>query len=318
MAAKKFSYCPITLIRRRLTSQRAKTLHPLLSTLTTNATSVFTSWVPLTYLCRSLSSRHLCSNSCAHNELRRSGMDSTTVYVLLVILIATLIRSAFGFGEALVAVPLLAIRIPISTAAPLAVLVSITVAAVIIAQDWRSVHVRSAGWLVVSTLFGIPIGLVLLTQANQQMVKGALAVIIVAFSAYALIGQRPPELHSDHRIWLLVCGFFAGVLGGAYGMNGPPLAIYGAMRRWTAQHFRATLQGYFLPASVIGMIGYWLAGLWSREVTRYYLLSLVVVIPAIFLGRAINRRLHHHAFLRFVHAGLIAIGATLLVQAVRG
>jgi hypothetical protein len=101
-------------------------------------------------------------------------------------------------------------------------------------------------------------------------------------------------------------------------MNGPPLAIYGAMRRWSAQHFRATLQGYFLPASVIGMIGYWVAGLWSREVTRYYLLSLVVVVPAIFVGRWVNSRLHSHAFLKFVHLGLIAIGITLLVQAARG
>jgi uncharacterized membrane protein YfcA len=244
-------------------------------------------------------------------------MDSTTLYVLLVILAATLIRSALGFGEALVAVPLLAIRIPIAVAAPLAVLVSITVAAIILAQDWRSVHARSAGWLVLSTLFGIPLGLLLLTEGNQQLVKGALALIIVSFSAYALIGRRPPELHSDSRLWLLLCGFLAGVLGGAYGMNGPPLAIYGAMRRWTAQHFRATLQGYFLPASVIGMIGYWLAGLWTREVTRYYLLSLVVVIPAIFLGRAINRRLQGAAFLKFVHVGLILIGTTLLVQSIR-
>ena len=80
-------------------------------------------------------------------------MDGTTVYVLLVVFVATLIRSAFGFGEALVAVPLLAIRLPISVAAPLAVLVSITVAAVIIAQDWRNIHARSASWLVVATLF---------------------------------------------------------------------------------------------------------------------------------------------------------------------
>ena len=246
------------------------------------------------------------------------GMDSTTVYVLLVILVATLIRSAFGFGEALVAVPLLAIRIPISVAAPLAVLVSITVAAVIIAQDWRHIHLRSAGWLVTSTLFGIPLGLVLLTHGDHRLVKGTLAVIIMAFSAYALIGRKPPELHSDNRIWLLICGFCAGILGGAYGMNGPPLAIYGAMRRWTAQHFRATLQGYFLPASVIGMLGYWLAGLWVPTVTHYYLLSLPLVVPAILLGRAVNRRMRGGAFLKVVHLGLILIGTTLLVQAIRG
>jgi hypothetical protein len=53
----------------------------------------------------------------------------TLTYVVVVIFIATLIRSAFGFGEALVALPLLALRIPVNIAAPLAVLVSVTVAA---------------------------------------------------------------------------------------------------------------------------------------------------------------------------------------------
>jgi uncharacterized protein len=61
------------------------------------------------------------------------GADWTILPVLAVIWLATLIRSAFGFGEALVAVPL-------------ATLVSITVAAiVVVVQDWRKVHVRSAG-----------------------------------------------------------------------------------------------------------------------------------------------------------------------------
>lgn len=245
-------------------------------------------------------------------------MDSVTVYVLLVIFVATLTRSVFGFGEALIAVPLLALRLPVNVAAPLAVLVSITVAAVIIAQDWHKIHLGSAGWLVVSTLFGIPLGLMLLTSGHHRLVKASLAVIIMAFSAHALIGRKPPELHSDSRGWLLGCGFLAGVLGGAYGMNGPPLAIYGAMRRWSAQHFRATLQGYFLPASIIGMAGYWLAGLWVPVVTRYYLLSLVLALPAILLGRVINHRLRGDAFLKYVHVGLVLIGAALLVQAIRG
>lgn len=245
-------------------------------------------------------------------------MDGTTVYVLVVVLIATLIRSAFGFGEALIAVPLLALRIPITVAAPLAVLVSITVAVVIVLQDWEKIHVRSMSWLVLSTLAGIPLGLLLLTGGGQRLVKGSLAVIIMAFAAYALIGRKPPELPTDNWAWLLGCGLLAGVMGGAYGMNGPPLAIYGAMRRWSAQHFRATLQGYFLPASVIGMAGYALAGLWVRLVTHYYLLSLPLVIPAIFVGRAMNNRLRGEAFFKYVHAALLIIGVVLLTQAIRG
>jgi uncharacterized membrane protein YfcA len=196
--------------------------------------------------------------------------------------------------------------------------VSITVAAIVVAQDWHKIHIGSAGWLVFATLFGIPLGLLLLTSSHQRTVKGALGIIIVAFAAYSLVGRAPFELRRDSRGWLLVCGFFAGVLGGAYGMNGPPLAIYGSMRRWSAQHFRATLQGYFLPASIVGMAGYWLAGLWTRPVTRYYLFSLPVTVLGVFLGRVINHRLRGNIFFRYLYVGLVCIGAVLLFQAING
>jgi hypothetical protein len=249
-------------------------------------------------------------------------VDTTTLHVLLVVFFATLIRSTFGFGEALIAVPLLALTIPIDVAAPLAVLLSITIAAVVVVQDWQKIHVRSTGWLLAPTFVGIPLGVWLLTSGPQRLVKGALTIVIVAFSGYSLVSARlgakkPPELDHDSHPWLLGCGFFAGVLGGAYGMNGPPLVLYGAMRRWSPQHFRATLQGYFLPASIVAMAGYWLAGLWVPAVTHYFVLSLIVAIPAIFLGRALNHRLRGEAFLEIVHGGLVCVGLVLLVQALR-
>jgi uncharacterized membrane protein YfcA len=244
-------------------------------------------------------------------------MDSLTVYVLAVVFLATLIRSTFGFGEALVAVPLLALRIPVSVAAPLAVLLSVDVAGIILAQDWRKIHLRSASGLILFTLPGLPLGLWLLRAGNQNLVKAALGVIIVAFSIYSLV--RPARKAGDrpHRLSLVVCGFCAGILGGAYGLNGPPLVIYGAMRRWSAQHFRATLQAYFFPASLITLIGYWLAGLWTEPLTRYFILSLPLTLAAIVIGRYINHRLRGDAFLRYVYLGLICTGCLLVMQALR-
>ena len=197
-------------------------------------------------------------------------------------------------------------------------LVSITVAGIVVVQDWKHIHLRSTGWLVFSTLFGIPLGLSLLTSSHQRAVKGALGIIILGFSIYSFSGRAPLELKRDNRAWLLACGFCAGVLGGAYGMNGPPLVIYGAMRRWSVQHFRATLQGYFLPASIIGMSGYFMAGLWTPAVTRYYLLSLPVTLAGIFLGRVINHRIHGDNFLKYIYIGLAVIGGILIIQAITG
>lgn len=235
--------------------------------------------------------------------------------VLLVVFIASFIRSTFGFGEALVAVPLLALIIPVSVAAPLAVLLSITIAAVVVAQDWRHIHLRSAAGLLVPTLVGTPFGVLLLRSTHPVLVKATLATLIILFFSYSLLGLTLPQLHRDSRPWLLVCGLIAGVLGGAYGMNGPPLVIYGAMRRWSPQHLRATLQGYFLPASILAVAGYAFSGLWTPRVTHLFLLSLPAAIPGIFFGRIANRRLNGDRFLKIVSAGLILAGLTLLFQA---
>jgi uncharacterized protein len=240
----------------------------------------------------------------------------TAVEVVTVLFLATIIRSAFGFGEALVAVPLLALVLPVEVAAPVAVLVSITIAFVVVVQDWRHVHVRSAGWLLLFTLAGIPLGLLLLKEVAAPIVKALLAVVIVAFAIFSLLGSGNHELKNDRWAWLF--GFVAGVMGGAYGMNGPPLAIFGSLRKWSPAHFRATLQGYFLPASLVGMCGYWVAGLWTPVVSRLYLLSLPAVLLGIFLGRMINRRANTRQFHLIIQVGLLVIGAFLLLQSATG
>ena len=143
----------------------------------------------------------------------------------------------------------------------------------------------------------MPVGLTVLIRVDARLVKAALAIIIVAFSAYSSPGTTKLELKNDSRLWLVGCGFSGSILGGAYGMNGPPLVVRGAMRRWSARHFRATLQGYLLPASP-HQHGRLLAR-WSLGAVCDALLLVVaaLMVGAIFLGRALNRRLAAETFL---------------------
>ena len=204
-------------------------------------------------------------------------------------------------------------------AAPLVALLSITIAAIVVVQDWNKIHLHVTGWLVFPTFLGIPLGILLLGSRHPKAVK--------AWRLRLSSSLSPPtrSLAETRQSFATTIGYgchFAAssrvLLGGAYGMNGPPLAIYGAMRRWSAQHFRATLQGYLLPASLAGAVGYWLAGLWTPIVTRYYLLSLPLAVIAILAGRAIIRRLQGRAFVKYVYAGLLCIGTLLFVQAMSG
>ena len=78
---------------------------------------------------------------------------------------------------------------PVEQAAPVAVLVSITIALMILLEDRRKVHFQSAGWLIL-TFFGIPVGLWLLRTLPESVVKATLAVIIVGFLLHVLLNRR--------------------------------------------------------------------------------------------------------------------------------
>jgi uncharacterized protein len=136
--------------------------------------------------------------------------NALIVQVLSVIFIATVFRSAFGFGESLVAVPLLALWLPLNVAVPLSVLVSVTIALVVVVQDWNKIHFRSAGGLILYTLIGIPLGLLLLLYINERVVKAVLGAVITIFSIYLIAGKELKELKRDNTAWLFGCGLFEG------------------------------------------------------------------------------------------------------------
>ena len=196
--------------------------------------------------------------------------------------------------------------------------VSVVVAAVAVARDWRHVDLHNASWLIGGSLVGLPFGVLLLQRGSDRLVHLLLGAVIIAVSLYSLRGPIEARLDGRHRGWLLGAGICSGVLGGAYGMNGPPLAIYGALRGWSPAQFRATLQGYFLVASLAGLASYVSVGVWRPRVTGYFLASLPTVVIAIVVARFASRRLDAARFFRLVFVGLALIGGVLIVQGVAG
>lgn len=244
-------------------------------------------------------------------------MEETTIYILIICFLATLFRSTFGFGESLIAVPLFIFFIPIYEAVPLSVLMSVLVAFAVVVQDHRQVDMRSAKWLILFATLGIPIGLLMLVYGNQLIIKITLGTLIVLYSLYSLWGNINLGEAKESKSWLFVCGFLSGILGGAYGLNGPPLVIYGNKMKWSAQYFRATLQAYFLPVGIISVAGYFAQSLISERVLLYFLYSIPAIIPAIFLGRYFNSKLNGKSFYKYAYIGLVVIGLILILNSMQ-
>lgn len=210
--------------------------------------------------------------------------------------------------------PLFLLFLPVSIAVPLSVMLSVVIALIIVIQDYKKIHFNSAKWLIIYALLGVPVGIIILMYGNETLVKVGLGALILLYSLYSLYFNRIKALKEDNKFWLFVCGFLSGVFGGAYGLNGPPLVVYGNLRQWSAKYFRATLQAYFLPVSLISVVGYYVKGLITPQVNTYFLISLITTIPAVFLGRYLNHQLKDGTFFKYVYWGLMVISVILIIS----
>ena len=86
-------------------------------------------------------------------------ISTTTLLVMGTLFLSTFIRSALGFGDALVAMPILAIIIGVQAATPLTAMGATTIAITILIKAWKKVDIKAAWRLVITTWIGIPLGI---------------------------------------------------------------------------------------------------------------------------------------------------------------
>lgn len=234
------------------------------------------------------------------------------IIILLIIFFSTLVRSTFGFGDALIAMPLLAVFLPIKIVTPLVALIAFTIASYIVIQDFRQIKFEKIWKLVISSILGIPLGLFYLKGVSEEMIKLILGIIIIEFAVYNLI--KPDIVTLSKSFWAYVFGFLAGIIGAAYNTNGPVIVIYSSSQNWKPNEFRATLQGYFFTTGVFVIVGHLLAGNFRSEVLRYYFITLPIVLITISLGGFLNKRINIEYFKTIIYIFLLIIGILLIVK----
>ncbi len=228
-----------------------------------------------------------------------------------ILFIAALTRSTFGFGFGIIAMALLVLTIGLTAAVPLVAVVSVTIGATILRTSWRDIDLRASWKLLIGTAIGIPVGLYLLINLPAYIVTNALGILIICLGIYNLVQPQLLTLNQPH--WAYVFGFIGGMLGGAYNIPGPPVVIYGTLRKWSPMRFRATMQSFLLPAAILASTGHALNGLWSSTTLWFYLAALPGVFAAIFLGEYFNKRIAPERFKKYLYVGLIILGVMLLV-----
>ncbi|PID00436.1 MULTISPECIES: sulfite exporter TauE/SafE family protein [unclassified Sporosarcina] len=243
------------------------------------------------------------------------------VLVIIAVFIGALSRATFGFGEAVVSMPLLALlSVDLHTSIALIGLVGLTVALFTVVSEWRHADRPALLRLVIGALAGIPVGIVLVVKLPDTLITIALGIFLILYGSYSFGKSLLQHTFATERLkakfWSWPVGFVSGVLGSAYNTHGVPVVVYGTLRRWEPKRFRGTLQAHFLITGTFIVAGQALGGLWSKDVFILYGYSFPTVILATWLGISIQRRMPNEKFIRYVFLLLAFLGAILLLTSI--
>ena len=227
--------------------------------------------------------------------------------------LAAFAQGVTGFGSALVAMPLLSLALGVREAAALVILLSLAINLALLVPARRALPWRLAAPLFVGTLLGAPAGVLFLAGADPRLARALLGVSLIAASV-ALLRTRALRLGPGAGP-ALAAGAIAGVVGGAYTVNGPLVTLYAASQGWEKRETHAVLQLYFLASNV------WIAALHSAAgiTDRRVLLAAASALPALALGSlagwAVHRRIDEARYRRFLLLMLLAAGGALIAAA---
>lgn len=237
--------------------------------------------------------------------------------------LGTFVQTVTGFGLAVVSMPILTLVIGARTAVPLQVLLGFLVTLAVLFQNWHGLRWRDAVRLLAGSVPGIPLGAIALKSLPAGPITGCLGVVLIGYWVFAYWIQPrlgapdvngTPKPASPLATWLV--GFGAGLLGGAYATDGPPLVIYGAVKRWPKATFKSVLQTCFLVNGVMMVLCHGAVGLFTREVFVCGLYGFPGVLIGIALGMYLDRRLDHERFRIVMLWFILALGLALLGRAV--
>lgn len=236
------------------------------------------------------------------------------VLIPLIALLAAIVKSATGFGLALVVVGLGAVAIGPEHAIPLAALLDAATGLALLHQT-RS-RPRPAVWrpMAVAMGTGALVGALLFARVDAERLVAPIGVIVLVSAVLLALARRrtTPAVRSGLAPGVAVgVSGLGGVLGGLLGPGGPPVVL-AATLAYDKDDFRALLAPVFLVAAVVRSVTYAATGRMTTTAVLGAVLALVVLPLGAWIGGWLHARLSERAFDALVAALLVGTGLRLL------
>ena len=228
--------------------------------------------------------------------------------------VAYMVFGIVGFGSTLVAAPVLAHVMPVTTLVPMLALTDF-IASATNGFRFSSQLVRTELFrLMPAMLAGSALGAYILFAVPLHTLMLLLGIFVVL---YALNGLRPQAACarlSPHWAWWF--GGAGGVLSALFGAGGWVYAIYLSRRLSDPQQIRATQNAVLMVSSLIRVGLFAAAGRLFDKSLWWLVLSLLPAMAlGLYAGHRITLKMERQRFMQVLYGVLLVTGSSLVVRA---
>ena len=239
------------------------------------------------------------------------------IYITLLAAGASFVQRTIGFGFGIFIMTALPFLMPsYGEAVTLSGLLSLTSATVVMLKyikyvTWQRLLPMVAAFVLFST-----IAICLLDRIEGQAMRIVLGIMLIIISIYfSFFKDKLQKVIRPTKSWQLGTGSVSGIMGGLFGMHGPPVVLYLISSEPDKDHYMGMIQTYAVVTNITMVI----VRIWNGYVTpavgMTYLYGLSGLAIGVIAGNWAYRRIPNRLFTYIVYAYICISGIIITLTA---
>lgn len=235
----------------------------------------------------------------------------------LIFFFASLVYSTFGFGYAMVSIPLLSLILAPKTALPLSIFMGLGISCYLVISSYKDIKPKQILYLLIGSATGVPFGVFILKNTSPEILKIAINAIIITSAIVLFLKQGKKIISVNTKLITILVGFLSGLLGSSTGISGPPVILYSLNQKWEKKIFRGNLLAYFAIWGIYTNIGYFLVGLFDfATFFKYIIPSSIGLIFGAISGKVLCKIIPQNKYYNICWILIIALAFLGIIKAI--
>jgi len=243
-------------------------------------------------------------------------ISDPSIYLLILIVgafTAALVQGATGFGSGLVLNAFWLHILEPSIAIPLNIVTCLLISGAPIYKLRKTLDFSKLRPFIIFGVVGIPCGMLLLTITDPRIFKASIGIFLVLYALLMLSSNNFSIKVNTNKSIDSFIGLISGLMGGFAALGGLLPTIWVGLQKLPKNTQRGTYEPFIFITSIIAVISFAVAGLYTIQMAY----DLLKILPALIVGSWLGVKIYHvldgEVFRKTILGLILAAGMVLLI-----